>query len=115
MLTLDQRSTDVTQDAMLSVEIVERLNAFEGEIRADGKVFNPLFMWKTARELQRDGINGDTFVLALTLASMTRRPGQGCRVTHAVIGRRAAVLKRMFRLADQVGWPRILAVIDIRG
>lgn len=113
MLTLERNSTDVTPDAMTGIEVMQHLKAFEAEISADGGVFNASFMWKTAAELQHTDITGDAYALSLALSSLTRRPGQGCRATHAQIARRMATLKKMFRLAHTVGWQRMFSILGI--
>ncbi len=106
-------TTTTEQITITDTELMQRVEAFDADIRSDGKVFNPTYLWRVAQELHQQDITGDAFIVALALASMTRIPGQGCRASHAQIARRASALKGLFRLADQVGWPRILTVLGI--
>ncbi|MDN5941453.1 MAG: hypothetical protein L0H94_06195 [Nitrospira sp.] len=97
---------------MTDAELKQSLDAFDADIRSDGKFFNAGYLWKTAADLlQQPEIKGDAFVVGCAMASLTKVPRFGVRATHAQIACRAAALKKIFRLADQVGWPRIMAVL----
>ena len=47
----------------------------------------------------------------ISLASLTKVPSFGCKATHKAIARRANALKPLLRLANEIGWPRIIEVI----
>ncbi|MDN5943118.1 MAG: hypothetical protein L0H94_14655 [Nitrospira sp.] len=99
---------------MTDAELKQSLDAFDADIRSDGKFFNPDYLWKTAADLlQQTDIKGDAFIVGCAMASLTKVPRYGLRATHAQIARRAAALKKLFALADQLGWPRIKSALEI--
>lgn len=104
-----------TIDTMTDAELLEHLEVFEADMVSDGKPFNAKNLWAVASDSTHEQITDDGFLVKCAIASLMRIPSQGCRASHAVIGRRVAILKKLLLLADQVGWPRIRAVRAITG
>lgn len=113
MPTLTQQKPTI----MTKADIPNECAAFHSSIQADGAPFNGLYLWRRAIQLQEiaPDIRGDAFVIALALASMERIPGQGCRASHKQIAQRASAIKRLFALADAVGWDAMIEHLGIEG
>jgi hypothetical protein len=112
MLTTSTLPQPTSADSMTDAELHAHLAVFDTEMR-DGQVCNFPYMWQTAKEKQSKDIQGDAFIVALALASLTRVPRIGVSCTHAAIALRASALKKLFAVADKVGWPRIMTALGI--
>lgn len=99
------------QAPMTDAELAQHLETFEADMSSDSKPFNAEYMWQVATDPANTHVTGDAFTVLCAIASLTKHPALGCRASHATIARRASSLKRMFRLAEQVGWDRIIAMI----
>lgn len=99
---------------MTDADIVAKLEIFEDLVRGDGACFNADYLWQMAAEqVGREQVSGKGFLLMLTFASLTRKPGHGCRVSHATVARRMVALKGLFQLAHQAGWERLFTILGV--
>lgn len=115
MLTTEPAQTaqqPTSADSMSDAELRAHLAAFDTEMQ-DGLTCNFQHLWKTAADLQSQAVKGDTFVVALALASLMKVPRYGTRATHAQIARRASAIKKFFAVVHQIGWPRLIQILNI--
>lgn len=110
-MTTQTQSTQDTKATMTDAELIQHLEAFEADMGRDGKPFNATYMWQVVMDPANQEPTGDAFTVLCAIASLTKHPALGCRASHAQIARRASNLKRMFQLAEQVGWDRIIQVL----
>lgn len=110
-MTTQTQSTPDTMITMTDADLIQHLEAFEADMASDGKPFNAAYLWQVAMDPKNQHATGDAFTVLCAIASLTKHPALGCRASHAQIARRASNLKRMFKLAEQVGWDRIIQAL----
>jgi hypothetical protein len=112
MLALQQAPTTPTTTEPVS-DARQEVNAIDEGFASDGLPFNSDGTWRALLSPKNQDVKGDALILLVTLASLEKHQGQGVRVSHAQLAKRATSIKRFLRLADQIGFQEIMNMLSI--